>query len=65
MDRAYADARRHGWSREPIIELVIPSTARRLRWRRRRARGEPVLPACGADLPEARVGPSIATQVAD
>jgi phytoene dehydrogenase-like protein len=26
MDRAYADARRHGWSREPIVELVIPST---------------------------------------
>ena len=26
MDRAYGDARRHGWSREPIIELVIPST---------------------------------------
>jgi phytoene dehydrogenase-like protein len=26
MDRAYHDAREHGWSREPIIELVIPST---------------------------------------
>jgi phytoene dehydrogenase-like protein len=26
MDRAYTDARRHGWSREPIVELVIPST---------------------------------------
>ena len=26
MDRAYADARELGWSREPIIELVIPST---------------------------------------
>ena len=26
MDRAYGDARRHGWSREPIIEMVIPST---------------------------------------
>lgn len=26
MDRAYGDARRSGWSREPIIELVIPST---------------------------------------
>ena len=25
MDRAYADARRHGWSREPIIEMLIPS----------------------------------------
>lgn len=26
MDRAYHDARRHGWSREPIVELLIPST---------------------------------------
>jgi phytoene dehydrogenase-like protein len=26
MDRAYVDARTHGWSREPIVELVIPST---------------------------------------
>jgi len=26
MDRAYCDARTLGWSREPIIELVIPST---------------------------------------
>ena len=26
MDRAYCDARQHGWSREPIIEMLIPST---------------------------------------
>src|SRR6516165_4257820 len=26
MDRAYQDAREHGWSREPVIELLIPST---------------------------------------
>jgi phytoene dehydrogenase-like protein len=26
MDTAYRDARRHGWSREPIIEMLIPST---------------------------------------
>jgi phytoene dehydrogenase-like protein len=26
MDRAFCDARMLGWSREPIIELVIPST---------------------------------------
>ena len=26
MDRAYTDARTHGWSREPIVEMVIPST---------------------------------------
>lgn len=26
MDRAYRDARDHGWSREPIVEMLIPST---------------------------------------
>jgi phytoene dehydrogenase-like protein len=26
MDRAYSDARAHGWSREPVIEVLIPST---------------------------------------
>jgi phytoene dehydrogenase-like protein len=26
MDRAFVDARQHGWSREPIIEMLIPST---------------------------------------
>ncbi len=26
MERAFHDARQHGWSREPIIELLIPST---------------------------------------
>ena len=26
MDRAYCDSRQLGWSREPIIEMVIPST---------------------------------------
>jgi phytoene dehydrogenase-like protein len=26
MDRAFLDARQHGWSREPIIEMLIPST---------------------------------------
>jgi phytoene dehydrogenase-like protein len=26
MDRAYLDARAHGWSREPVIEMLIPST---------------------------------------
>jgi phytoene dehydrogenase-like protein len=26
MDRAFTDARQHGWSREPIIEMLIPST---------------------------------------
>ncbi|RTL51619.1 MAG: NAD(P)/FAD-dependent oxidoreductase [Bradyrhizobiaceae bacterium] len=26
MDRAYNDARMHGWSREPVVEMLIPST---------------------------------------
>jgi phytoene dehydrogenase-like protein len=26
MDRAYADARAYGWSRAPIVEMLIPST---------------------------------------
>ena len=26
MDRAYHDAREHGWSRKPIVEVLIPST---------------------------------------
>lgn len=26
MERAYFDARMHGWSRQPIVEMVIPST---------------------------------------
>jgi phytoene dehydrogenase-like protein len=26
MDRAYMDARAHGWSRAPVVEVLIPST---------------------------------------
>jgi phytoene dehydrogenase-like protein len=26
MDRAHTDARAHGWSRQPIVEMLIPST---------------------------------------
>jgi phytoene dehydrogenase-like protein len=26
MDRAWQDARQHGWSREPVVEMLIPST---------------------------------------
>ena len=26
MDRAFADAKLHGWSRNPIVEILIPST---------------------------------------
>ena len=27
MEQAYFDARSHGWSREPVVEMLIPSTA--------------------------------------
>ncbi|HEY8333135.1 MAG TPA: NAD(P)/FAD-dependent oxidoreductase [Tardiphaga sp.] len=26
MDRAWLDAKQHGWSRQPVVELLIPST---------------------------------------
>jgi phytoene dehydrogenase-like protein len=26
MEKAYTDAREHGWSRQPIVEMLIPST---------------------------------------
>jgi phytoene dehydrogenase-like protein len=26
MDRAWLDARQHGWSREPVVEMLVPST---------------------------------------
>lgn len=26
MDRAWLDAKQHGWSREPVVEMLIPST---------------------------------------
>ncbi len=26
MDRAFSDAKRYGWSRQPIVEMLIPST---------------------------------------
>jgi phytoene dehydrogenase-like protein len=26
MDRAFTDARAHGWSKQPIVEMLIPST---------------------------------------
>src|SRR3546814_12817613 len=26
MDEAFTDARRHGWSKRPIVEMLIPST---------------------------------------
>jgi phytoene dehydrogenase-like protein len=56
MERAYSDARCYGWSREPIVELLIPSTLDR-RWRRPASTS----PACSASTwrpscPTARAG---------
>ena len=48
MDRAYDDAKREGWSREPIIEMLIPSTLDDSLGSEGAACGEPVLPACAA-----------------
>ena len=45
MERAYSDARAFGWSREPIVEMLIPSTRRRPPGAAGRACREPVLPA--------------------
>ena len=45
MDRAYHDARAHGWSREPIVEMLIPSTLDDTLAPHGRACREPVLPA--------------------
>ncbi len=45
MDRAYTDARTHGWSREPIVEMLIPSTLDDSLAPHGRACREPVLPA--------------------
>ena len=46
MEQAYFDARSFGWSRRPVIELVIPSTIDELARAARTTRCKPVLPAC-------------------
>ena len=45
---AYLDAKAHGWSSAPIIEMLIPSTLDDSARAARHARRQPVLPACGA-----------------
>lgn len=44
MDRAYLDARAQGWSREPVVEMLILH-ARRHAGACGKARRQPVLPA--------------------
>jgi phytoene dehydrogenase-like protein len=48
MERAYHDARALGWSREPIVEVLIPVDTGPDPGAARPARGQPVLPARGA-----------------
>ncbi len=48
MDRAHADARRAGMSREPVIEMLIPSTLDDSLAPAGTACGQPVLPALRA-----------------
>ncbi len=45
MERAYFDARTDGWSRAPVVEMLIPSTVDDTLAPAGHARGEPLLPA--------------------
>ena len=62
MDRAWLDARQNGWSREPVVEMLIPSTLDDSL-----ARRASTSPACSAstsrrNCPTARRGTTIATR---
>jgi phytoene dehydrogenase-like protein len=50
MEQAYFDARTHGWSKQPIVELVISSTLDDTLAPQGAARREPVLPARRAGI---------------
>ena len=51
MDHAFTDARAFGWSRAPIVEMLIPSTVDdSLVASGRSPRGEPVLPTVRSDV---------------
>ena len=47
LERAYLDARTHGWSREPVVEMLIPSTLDADAGAAGQARGQPVRAARG------------------
>ena len=66
MDQAYLDAKAGGWSKRPIVEMLIPSTLDDSLAPAGPARGQPVLPARRAGAAEWGVmGRRIAKQVAD
>ena len=54
MERAYLDARLSGWSAEPIIEMLIPSTLDDSLAPPGPPRRLALLPACRAALPDGR-----------
>ena len=55
MDQAYDDARATGWSKEPIVEMLIPSTLDDSLAPHGAACRQPVLPACRAGAAGRRV----------
>ena len=55
MDRAWQDAREHGWSRAPIVEMLIPSTLDNTLCAGWAACRESLLPACRAGTPRRAV----------
>jgi len=52
MDQAYLDARTHGWSKKPIVEILIPSTLDDSLCAKRCACRKPLLPACCTRIAE-------------
>jgi phytoene dehydrogenase-like protein len=55
MDRAYTDAAPHGWSREPIVEMLIPSTLDDSLAPKGAHVASLFLPACGPGTPGRRL----------
>ena len=65
MDRAWHDAREHGWSREPVVEVLIPSTLDDTLAPTGPACREPVLPACRAAIADGKSWDDHRDEVAD
>ncbi len=59
MERAYFDARTDGWSRAPIVEMLIPSTVDSSLAPDGNARGEPLLPARQPGARRRAAGPHV------
>ena len=50
LERAYLDARTHGWSQRPVVEMLIPPRSTTA-WRRRSARRQPLRAARRSSAP--------------